>query len=153
MQEAGVGTPSFQRHVQGSKRQMPIIDGAERPTDDEARVQIQNRCEIDLAATADKEFRGVADPSLIWPLCSTLARQDVGGDGLIVLAHRRRAEALPSSGAQYLGSHQPRDALLADTLALLAEVFPDPWASIMPMTRLVGRTDPDLQMPVPSRTR
>ncbi len=76
-----------------------------------------------LAAAADDEFGGVADPPLIQSRRGELARQHIGGDRLIVFAHRRRAKALPRSGAQALGSHQPRDALLADALALLAQVF------------------------------
>jgi hypothetical protein len=34
MQQAGIGTSSLQRHLQSSKRQVPIIHGTERPTDD-----------------------------------------------------------------------------------------------------------------------
>lgn len=45
------------------------------------------------------------------------------GDRLIVIAHRRRAEALAHAGLEPLGLHQPRDPLPADRNALLDQVW------------------------------
>jgi hypothetical protein len=44
---------------------VPVIDRADRPADDETRVEIQDVGEIQLTALADHELGGVADPSLI----------------------------------------------------------------------------------------
>src|SRR5262249_49567516 len=121
-----------------------------RPADDKARVQIQNRREIEFAAGADQELRRVAHPALIRPLGAELPRQHIGGDRLIVLAHRRGPEAFARAGAQPLGAHQTRDALFAHVLTLLAEVFPDPRASVSPTAGLVRRADPHPQMSVAS---
>jgi hypothetical protein len=65
---------------------------------------------------ADHELRGIADPPLIRPLGSELASQHIRRDGLIVLTHRRRSEALPHATVQTVFAHQPRHALLTDVL-------------------------------------
>ena len=127
---------------------MPVIDGAERPADDEARVQVEDRREIQLRAAADHQLRGVADPALIRSRRGELAIEDIGGDRLIVLAHRRGAEALAGARPQALLPHQPADAFLADALAGLAQVLPDPRPAVATPAGLVRRADLHAQLPI-----
>ena len=56
---------ALQRHLERLDRQVPIIDRADGPADDEPRVQVEDRGQIQLAALADHELGRVADPSLI----------------------------------------------------------------------------------------
>jgi hypothetical protein len=75
---------------------VPVIDRADRPADDETRVEIQDVGEIQLTALADHELGGVADPSLIRRGCRELAvrirrdRQVVGAFALSPSLSRRR---------------------------------------------------------------
>ena len=42
-------------------RHVPIVDRTHRPPDDEARKEIDNRGQVDLAALADAKLRRIAD--------------------------------------------------------------------------------------------
>jgi len=64
MQQSVVGTTTLQRRLQRSKGQVPIIDRADCPADDEAREQIEDHRQVELAAAPDHELRRVADPAL-----------------------------------------------------------------------------------------
>ena len=50
MEQAGVGTPALDRHLEGRDRHVAIVHGADGPAHDEAREQIEDRREIELAA-------------------------------------------------------------------------------------------------------
>ena len=63
--QPGIGTPTSQRHLECPNHELPIVDGGERPTDDEARVQVDDGGQEDAAALADSQLGGVADPALI----------------------------------------------------------------------------------------
>jgi hypothetical protein len=67
MQQTGLGAASLHGHREGLQREPPVIDRTDRPADDEPRVQVENRGQIQLGVLADPELRGVADPSLIRP--------------------------------------------------------------------------------------
>ena len=82
----------------------------------ENRSRIAARYSLPLLA--DDELGRVADPPLIRPLGGELAVEQIGGDRLIVIAHRRALEPLarprlagPSSCIK------PHDALATDALA------------------------------------
>ena len=42
MQEAGLGTASVERHRERGERQVPVIDRADRPSDDQAGEEIED---------------------------------------------------------------------------------------------------------------
>src|SRR5262249_9724892 len=107
-----------------------------------ARVEVQNRPEIQLAAGADQELGRVAHPALIRPVGVELAGEDIGGNRLIVLTHRRRAEAFARSDMNRLDAHETRHALLAHALALLPQILPDARPPVPPATRFVRRANP-----------
>ncbi len=44
MQEPGVGAAAAQRHVERPEDELAVVDGRERPADNEAGVQVENRC-------------------------------------------------------------------------------------------------------------
>ena len=102
---------------------MPIIHGADRPADDEPRVQVQDRREIQLVAAADDELRRVADPPLIRRGGRELPIEQIGRDRLVVIAHRRELEPPPHAASQAVLLHQPDDPLAADRLAVLDQVL------------------------------
>ena len=106
VQQARLRAAPLQRHVERPQREMPVVDGAQRPADDEARVEIQDGREIELGAAGDDELARVADPALIGPLGRELPVEDIGGDRLIVLAHRGPLEPLARTAAQAVRLHQ-----------------------------------------------
>ena len=46
MQQPGLGTAAIERHRERGEGQMAIIHRADRPTDDAAGEQIQDRCDF-----------------------------------------------------------------------------------------------------------
>ena len=102
VQQAGVRTAPLHRLVERAQREVAVVDRTERPAHDEPGVEVQDGRQIQLGAAADDELRRVADPALIGPLGRELAVEHIGGDRLIVIAHRRRAEPLPHAGPQAL---------------------------------------------------
>ena len=64
VQQSGLGTATVDRHLERLQRQSPIIHGADRPTDDESGIRVENRCQIQLRVLADHKRGGVADPAL-----------------------------------------------------------------------------------------
>ena len=109
---------------------MPIVHGADGPADDEPREQIEDRREVQLAALADHELRRVADPALIRRRGRELPIQQIGGDRLIVVAHRRAFEPLARPRLQAVFLHQSHDALAADVLVLLDQILVDARAAV-----------------------
>jgi hypothetical protein len=107
-----------------------IVDGAERPAHDERGIEIEDSGEMELRAAADHELGRVAHTPLIRPLGVELTRQHIGGDGLIVLADRRRWESLPCARPQAVLAHEASDALGADVLAGLVQILPDAGAAV-----------------------
>jgi hypothetical protein len=65
MQEARGRPAALERGAEGPQGQMPVVGGTHGPADDEAGVQVEDRGEMELAATGDGELRSVADPTLI----------------------------------------------------------------------------------------
>ena len=55
----------LQRHLERLDVQMPIVGGTDGPADDEPREQVEDRCQIELAAAPDDELRGIADSAMI----------------------------------------------------------------------------------------
>ena len=103
---------------------------------------------IKLGAAADQELGGVPDPPLIGPLGRELAVEDIAGDRLIVITHRRGAEALPHPGPEPLRLHQPRDPLPADRNALLDQILEHPRAPVCAATPLMRGPNQDAQLTV-----
>jgi hypothetical protein len=105
MKEAHRGTPAFQCHLERLDGQMPIIHSAEGPADDEPREQIQDHREVELAARADDELGGVADPPLIGAVGRELPVEQIRRHRLIVITHRRVLVPLPDAGFQPVLAH------------------------------------------------
>src|SRR3954447_7079388 len=127
---------------------MPIVDGAEGPADDVPRVQIQNRGNEQLRAAADQKLRGVADPPVIRAVGGELPIQHVGGDRLIVIAHRRPLVSAPCPHHDPLLAHQASDALLADPLAVFDKIFPDARPAVGPTTGVVRGSHAHAEMAI-----
>ena len=60
MEEPRVRAAALERHLERPDRQVSVVDRADRPADDEAQIQIENRRQIEFAALADDELGGVA---------------------------------------------------------------------------------------------
>jgi len=131
-------------------REVPIVDRAHRPTDDEPRVQVDDRGEVELAGSG-QQFGGVAHPALVRRGGGEVAIEHIGRDRLAVVAHRRRA--IPSAHArdQALGPHEPHDPIAAHVLA--GEIGVDPRAAVGPSTPCERFPDEDLQARVAPRVR
>jgi hypothetical protein len=73
---------------------VPVIDRADRPSDDKAGEEIEDRSQIQLAALADLELGCVADPALIRGRGCELSVEEVRRDGQMVIAVRRQTKRL-----------------------------------------------------------
>src|SRR5688572_14757352 len=135
MEQPGLGTTSPHRHLEGLQREPAVIDRADRPADDEPRVQIEDHREIPLAVLADRELAGVAEPSLIRRGGREIAVEHVWGDRVVVPAVGCLLESLPHLALESFLPHQPGHALLADGFAVLLQVLPQIGASV---TMLAG---------------
>src|SRR6266571_687643 len=153
VQQAGVWTAPLQRHLERLDRQVPVVDGADRPAHDEPREQVQDRRQVELAAGPDQEFRGVAHPALVGGLGIELAIQKVGCDWLIVVAHRRHLEALAGPRFHPVFLHQSSHALRTDLDALLDEIPIHPRAPVAPPALVERRPDQNPQSSIVSRVR
>jgi hypothetical protein len=146
MQQAGVRTATLHRHLEGPDRQVSIIRRAHGPADDKTREQIQNGGQIQLAAAADHELRRVADPALIECRRRKLAVEQIGRDGLIVIAHRRVLESFARPRLQAVFLHQPHDPLPAHRDLQLEEVLENPRTAIPLPARLKRRAQERRQL-------
>ena len=63
VQQPGSGQRRFSARSSALIARCRSLTGADRPADDEPRVQIEDRGEVQLAALADHELGGVADPA------------------------------------------------------------------------------------------
>jgi hypothetical protein len=61
VQQPRLRTAALHRHLERLQRQPAIVDGTEGPADDEPREQVHDGGQIELAALADHELRGVAE--------------------------------------------------------------------------------------------
>jgi hypothetical protein len=60
---------------------VPVIDGADRPPNDESGEEVENGGQIQLAALADLELGRVADPPLIRALGGELPVEELAATG------------------------------------------------------------------------
>ncbi len=88
MQQAGLGAAALDRHRQGLQGEMPVIHRTDRPADDEARKEIQDGRQREIATAAGHKLRRIADPSLIGSVRRELAGEQIGGDRLVTIAYR-----------------------------------------------------------------
>ena len=145
VQQTAVGTAPLQRHLERLDRQMPVVHRADRPADDEPREQIEDHRQVELAAAADDELGGVADPPLIRRGRLELPVEQIGGHRLVVIAHRRRLVALAHPRLQAFFLHQPHDALAADGSLLLDQVLVHARTAVPLPARFERRAHQDLQ--------
>ena len=122
MEKAGVRTAALHRLIQRTDREMPVVDGTDRPPHDESRMEIQDGRQIQLGAAPDHELGGVTHPALIRAGGRELPIEDIRRDRLIVIAHGRRPKSLPLASPEALGLHQPRDPFAADGNPLLPQI-------------------------------
>jgi hypothetical protein len=132
---------------------MAIIDGADGPAHDEPGEQIEHHRQVRLAALADPQLAGVADPALIRPLGREFLPKQIVGHRLIVIAHRGPLVPLADAGLQPLLLHQPNDSLAAHTLPPLHEVVRDPRAAVVPAAAGERRMNEHLEATVLSGPR
>ena len=153
MQQPDRRPPALQRHLERLDRQMSVVDRADGPPHDEPREQIEDGGEIELAAAPDDELGRVADPPLIRRRCGKLPIEQIGGDRLVVVAHRGHLVAFARPRLQAVFLHQTDHALAAHVLVLLDEIFVNARAAV-PLPALVeGRLDQYLQATIVARMR
>jgi hypothetical protein len=119
MHQPALRTATLQRHAQGPEREMPVVDGADGPSGDVAREQIEDHRQRQLAALANNELGRVADPPVIRRFRGELPLEQIRRDRLVVIAHRRAFEPLADARLQAVLLHQPDHALPTDALLLL----------------------------------
>ena len=82
MQETSSGLTAFQRHLEGLDHEVAIIDRTDRPANQEARVEVEDRREIELSTAADHELGGIADPALVRRFGHEVLAEHIRRDGL-----------------------------------------------------------------------
>ena len=127
---------------------MPVVDRADRPADDEPREQVEDRRQIQLAALADDELGGVADPAPIRRVGRELPVEQIRRDRLVVIAHRRAFEAFPRPRFQAVLLHQPNDPLAADADLLLEQIFVNARAAVPLLARVERGAHQHPQLPI-----
>ena len=102
MQQARVGAAPSQRLLERSTRQVPIVDRAHRPADDEPRVQVEDRREVQPAASGQRS--SVVSPTQRWlgASASNSRASRFGAIGwscslIVVHRYRRRTRAFRPS--------------------------------------------------------
>jgi hypothetical protein len=105
MQQARLGTATFQRHVQCTQCEVPIGHGTDGPPHHKARVQVENGREIQACAACDDELRRVADSPLVGLIGPELPGEHVCCNRLVMLAHGRDTEPFAHTRPQTLFSH------------------------------------------------
>jgi hypothetical protein len=132
---------------------MAISDGTDGPPYDEPREQIQYGGQIQLATLADDELGRVPDPPSIRTFRRKRATEQVGGDRLIVIAHRRARVPLPRPGDQAVFLHQADHSLAAHRLLLPDQVLVDAWTAVAAFALRERRPHEHLQPTILPRAR
>ncbi len=130
MQQAGVRTPSLQRHLERFDRHVTVINGAQGPANDKPREKVEDDREVELPAAADQRTPWCRRPTAD---SDRVPRTD-GPTDWRPPADRDRSsscpEPLPGARHQTVFLHQADDALATDTLVLLDQIFVNPRAPV-----------------------
>src|SRR5688500_7751636 len=78
-----VGAAPFDGSLERAEREVPIVHGAERPTDDKTGMQIHDGGQIALAAPSNDNLGGVADPPLDSVVLPQTGDRAIARDGLV----------------------------------------------------------------------
>ena len=98
MQQAGAGSAARQRRLEGLDGQMPVVHRTQRPADEEAGVEVEDRREVPLAARPDDQLGGIPDPALVRPLSRELPVEQICRHRLGQVAPRGALEPLAAPG-------------------------------------------------------
>ena len=132
---------------------MPVVDGTDGPADDEPRVEVENRRQVEPAAAPDDELGGVTDPPLVRRGRDKLLPEQIRSDGLVVITHCRALESLPCARRQALGLFQANHPLPAHAMPLRLQIPVQPRTAIRAATRLMRSTDQHAELVVLLRVR
>ena len=146
MQEPCRGRAALQGHLERLDDEMAIVDGTDGPADQEPRVEIENRREIELPTAADHELGRVADPALVRCGGDEVLREHIRRDRQIVIAHRRAPKTLPRPRGEAFPLFQPNYPLPTDAMPLLEQVAMNPWTAIGAATYLMRRANQHAQL-------
>jgi len=149
--KAGSRLPSFDRHHQGVRGELPVVALTHGPTDDPARVEIEQHSQVE-PAFAGRDKGDIAHPHPVRDAHGELSIQQIRGRGLAVASGIGEPKAAPTAGFDAVKPSQPCHPVVAATDTLVCECAPgfhDPIG-------LAG-TDMDLanareQAPVPLHT-
>src|SRR5215203_4952112 len=101
----------------------------------------------------DQELARVADPPLIRSGRSEIAVEHIRRDGVRMVAHGRVLESTADFPPDLVLPHEPGDALLADRLAILLQVFPQIGAAVAMPAGGMERAQLRAQHPITLRPR
>jgi hypothetical protein len=94
MEQSQVRAQAAQGHVECHPHQVAVVPDTERSADDDARKEVQDRCEEQLTAAFTLQLRRVADPGTFGLARRELRREKVRGDRLTEAAACGRLEPL-----------------------------------------------------------
>src|SRR5713226_499305 len=124
MQESGAGLAAPQRHRECLLGEIDREPLPHRPADDLAGKEVEHHGEIEPALVRP-DVGDVAGPYPVWLLDPKLPVQGVGRHRELVARFGRGTPLLHGLGADALGAHEPRHAVLAKAMAAFDERIPD----------------------------
>lgn len=146
VKQSVLGPAMAQGGVERTQHQVPVVDRAERPADDVARVQVEDRSEEAARAVADGDLRRVTHSALVGRVRLELPSEQVGRDRLLVLAHARRAVAPTHAPLEARSAHDPRHPLATHVLTSLREIVVHTRTAVGVATAGVGLAYEHLEM-------
>ena len=129
---------------------MAIIDRTDRPADQEPRVEVGDRREIELPAAADHKLGRVANPPLVRRVRDEVLHEHIRRDGLVRIAHRRALEAFPHPRREAFHLFQPNHALPTDPVALVPV---NAGTAVGAATRFMRGPNQHAELPIPLGVR
>ncbi len=121
MKQSVTWASSTQSHFDRSSDQALVVDGAKRPSDNEAGIQVEKDGEVQPTIVG-AEIRRVSRPRLIWSVRLEVSVENVGCDRLIVLGHRRVPVPASSTSPQPLALHEANHAFATHSITLGAKI-------------------------------
>ena len=140
MQEPRRGFPVRRRHGERVLRELPGEPGAHGPANHGARVEVEHQREVE-SALRSPDVVDVPGPHPVRLLDLEQSVQGIGGHRPRVVRIGRGAPLLHGLGPDAFDAHEPRDAVLADSVPLLDQGVPDAGTAVGRTRLLVDHPD------------
>jgi hypothetical protein len=130
VEQASLGMSTSQSHLEGERNELFIFRFRHGPTNNHAREEIQDDCEVQPPFRCRDSGR-ISDPPGIGTQRRKIPLQHIGGETSRRIAPGRRWFGLPTPlGLQPQGLHQPHHALASTTYSACLQGGVNTWTPI-----------------------